>query len=280
MEPWQSWGIALVGGGLVYLYYTSQSQSKPARQRGDTQRKDPKTRTKADGSVYEPSGSDAAKAPVKEDQSAKTGSKKRKAGKQKAEPATQSAPAAVPARGAKEPEAEDDDDNNNDKEWAQQMANAKKGTTLAAPARHDSRLRTVKQSGSAASPAFSSASSTAGIDADDDMTPAVSPNLAAGDVSDMLEPTKKGPSILRLTEPANPQQQRQPRPAKEFQPAESKKQRQNRRKVEEKRIAREAEENQRQALLETQRRSAREARGEPARNGIPCLLYTSPSPRD
>ncbi|KAG9809686.1 hypothetical protein KCU63_g21459, partial [Aureobasidium melanogenum] len=46
-------------------------------------------------------------------------------------------------------------------------------------------------------------------------------------------------------------------------------QRQNRKKVEERRLQREAEEKERQVLLENQRRTAREARGEPAKNGIP-----------
>jgi hypothetical protein len=92
--------------------------------------------------------------------------------------------------------------------------------------------------------------------------------LNSGDVSDMLEPTPSGPSSIRLTAPINPQKQRAPKQAKE-EIVESKKARQNRKKVEERRIQREAEEKERKALEERQRRTAREARNEPAKNGIP-----------
>ena len=96
----------------------------------------------------------------------------------------------------------------------------------------------------------------------------MSPTIRAGDVSDMLEPKKAGPSVLRLTEPTNPAPQRAPRPQKEFQVAETKKQRQNRKKTEERKAATQDVEKEHQALLEKQRRAAREARGEPARNGL------------
>jgi hypothetical protein len=92
--------------------------------------------------------------------------------------------------------------------------------------------------------------------------------LNSGDVSDMLEPTPSGPSSIRLTAPINPQKQRAPKQAKE-EVVESKKARQNRKKVEERRVQREAEEKERKALEERQRRTAREARNEPAKNGIP-----------
>lgn len=119
---------------------------------------------------------------------------------------------------------------------------------------------------------LSNPSSTAGVDADDDLSPNASPQLDAtqaatsGDVSDMLEAPTKGPSVLRLTGIEEPK--RQPKQQKVVQEAETKKQHQNRRKKEEQRAAREDDERQRRVLLEKQLRSAREAEGRPAKNGL------------
>ncbi|KAF1956176.1 hypothetical protein CC80DRAFT_70708 [Byssothecium circinans] len=117
-----------------------------------------------------------------------------------------------------------------------------------------------------------SLSATSGADADDDLSPVTSPvngNKAPSgrDVSDMLEP-QAAKSVLKInasekpTRPAKPQQQRsEPQ-------TETKKQRQNKKKNEEAKAAREAAEEERKTLLEQQRRTAREARGEAARNGL------------
>ncbi|KAJ4367549.1 hypothetical protein N0V83_007133 [Neocucurbitaria cava] len=132
----------------------------------------------------------------------------------------------------------------------------------------------VQDIGNKAEAYLSTASSTAGADADDDLSPVASPTIAANkapsgrDVSDMLGSQAAAPSVLSIkpseksNRPAKPQQQ------KSDVSQETKKQRQNRKKVEEAKAAREEEEKQRQALLEKQRRTAREARGEPAKNGL------------
>lgn len=141
----------------------------------------------------------------------------------------------------------------------------------------------MKQSSALNTPVLSSGSSQAGAEADDDMSPAVSPSLNAGDVSDMLEPVASGPSTLRLIAPTKPQKEKVVRQPKE-EVVETKKQRQNRMKVEERRLQREEEEKERKKLEERQRRMAREARGEPARNGIPVSkppavnAWTAPPP--
>jgi hypothetical protein len=121
--------------------------------------------------------------------------------------------------------------------------------------------------------AYLSTASTAGADADDDLTPATSPSLGAvqnpsgKNVSDMLEPQAIR-QILKIgatdkqARPAKPQQQRSETQEK------TKKQRQNEKKKEEAKVAREAAEAERKKLAEQQRRTAREARGEPARNGL------------
>lgn len=276
MEPWQSWAIALVGAAAIYWYYVQNNkpaanrtrsasvsdlvtpQPKAARQRDSTRAKPKPEAAKATGvtlpKLSVQSGDDSTA-------KASDASKKRKAGKkQSAAPSPSLSPAPVAKRQEMDDVAEEDDS----KAWAQQLASLKKGTSLAPPTRTDSRNRTVKQSAAT----FSSASSNA-ADADDDLTPAMSPSLAAGDVSDMLEPTASGPSVLRLTGSSKPTKANQTRQQSQAQEQETKKQRQNRKKVEERRLQREAEEKERQALLEAQRRTAREARGEPAKNGIP-----------
>lgn len=136
--------------------------------------------------------------------------------------------------------------------------------------------KAVQDIGDKAEAYLSGASSTAGADADDDLSPVTSPSLGATttaqppsgrDVSDMLESTAI-PSVLKIsasekpTRPAKPQQQHSETPT------ESKKQRQNKKKAEEAKAAREQSEQERKKMLEKQLRTAREARGEPARNGL------------
>ncbi|GAB7338505.1 hypothetical protein MBLNU457_5256t1 [Dothideomycetes sp. NU457] len=282
MEPWQSWAIALTGGGLAYWYYTSRNQTTPSTTRGRAQsiaesastqnkssKKDTKKRrTTLESSKPEPSSSDAAASTSVSDVKAENKeaqNKRRKGGKKDKPAAAPAAPTPVVAVERDEPEETPDN-----KSWAEQMANVRKGTNLQPPSSNDSRVRTKKTSASKASPAISASSSTGGADADDEITPAMSPSLAAGDVSDMLEKPDSGPSVLRLNNTSDPKAARNAKSQKEFQPAETKKQRQNRKKVEERRIEREAEERERQQKLENQRRTARESRGEPAKNGIPA----------
>lgn len=179
---------------------------------------------------------------------------------------------------------EDEVDN---REFAKQMSGIKSGSTLGK--NENSKNKSKKQgkqaelplnsfnalspdvNGMSGSKDFSNPSSTAGADADDDLSPSTSPPLGAaqtvtsGDVSDMLEAPSKGPSALRLTGVEEPK--RQPRAQKVTQEPETKKQRQNRRKKEEQRMAREEAERDRRVLLEKQLRTSREAEGRPAKNG-------------
>ncbi|KAF2463369.1 uncharacterized protein BDR25DRAFT_114341 [Lindgomyces ingoldianus] len=146
--------------------------------------------------------------------------------------------------------------------------------------------KVVREVGDKTEAYLSAASSTAGADADDDLSPAMSPALGATnlqapsgkDVSDMLEPHGAAPAVLKInpsekpSRPSKPQQQR----AESLQ--ETKKQRQNKRKAEEAKAQREADEKQRQILLEKQRRTAREARGEAARNGLQAAQAPTSNP--
>lgn len=118
-------------------------------------------------------------------------------------------------------------------------------------------------------------SSTSPADADDDRSSNASSSLAAThtpsgrSVADMLEPQGAAPAVLSIKPSDKPARSSKPQAPKAEAAQETKKQRQNRKKVEEQKALREAEEKERQALLEKQRRTAREARGEPAKNGIP-----------
>ncbi|KAL5116571.1 hypothetical protein ACEQ8H_005567 [Pleosporales sp. CAS-2024a] len=132
----------------------------------------------------------------------------------------------------------------------------------------------VEENGTKVEAYLSNASSTAGADADDDLSPVASPagnatKAPSGrDVSDMLGSQAAAPAVLSIKPGQKPARAAKPQPAKVEAPQESKKARQNRKKAEEAKAAREEEEKQRQALLEKQRRTAREARGEPAKNGL------------
>ncbi|EKG19382.1 hypothetical protein MPH_03245 [Macrophomina phaseolina MS6] len=85
----------------------------------------------------------------------------------------------------------------------------------------------------------------------------------------MLEAPAAGPSVLRLTESTSPApQKKQQKKASSPEPKETKKQRQNRKKAEQAKAEREEAEKARKVLLENQRRTARESRGEAAKNGL------------
>ncbi|MCJ1273538.1 hypothetical protein MMC21_001331 [Puttea exsequens] len=178
-------------------------------------------------------------------------------------------------------------------EFAKQFSGVRTGTSLKKAATNTETTRTRKQgkrnemrpetdgtatqpNGVASTQDPSTASSTTGADADDDMSMPVSPAFGATqtttpagtDVSDMLEAPEKGPSVLRLTEPANPQSARQPKQHKAPAPVETKKQRQNRQKNEAKKVMREEAEEDRRAALEKHKREQREAEGRPTKNGL------------
>ncbi|KAM0723092.1 hypothetical protein Q7P37_001292 [Cladosporium fusiforme] len=278
MDGWQVaqnyLGFAVLAGGLggYYYYTTKRSQPAPAANRRRSTN-DFKSKPDRRMSVKERDVGQSSAASEKEGKQSDASSSKKKKAPKKQQQQQQEKPKAEPT-----PEVVVQDDKPEKEsdismaQFAQGMTQARQGQKLSAPKSKENRVRTVKQSSARDAPGLSSESSQAGgetgAEADDDLSPAASPALNSGDVSDMLEPTRSGPASIRLTAPLNPQKQRAPKQAKE-QVVESKKARQNRKKVEERRIEREAEEKERKALEEKQRRAAREARGEPAKNGVP-----------
>lgn len=301
MEPWVSWvlfgtGVAAAGG-----YYYTQSQKKIARARevagrrrgsqARTDSKDKRTKGKDSGSS-DHVASDSTDFPFATGNGV-DGAKKRKGNKKQPSKLAQSS--VVEVNNERKPEDDEDEDEDiNNAEFARQFSSTQVGTDLKKSAGPAEKQRSRKQgkhnkfvsedtNGSALMPSEaanpqqpSAASSTTGADADDDLSPANSPELGATsttrssgmDVSDMLEAPMKGPSVLNITAPTNPQPTRQPKQQKAVQELETKKQRQNRKKKEEQRALREEDEKERRILLEKQLRTAREAEGRPAKNGL------------
>lgn len=295
----------MVVGAGAYLYYSQSAKAKRGRGRipfvpEQTQRRNSKIRDDSKGRRKrgEVSGasdqvvSDVADVPST---SAAAGGqdrlRKRKGEKKPPSQVAQSS--AVDVDQDKGVEIDPGDDGIDNKEFAKQLSGLKTGTSLTKPANSNETARTKKQgkrnevppepangglapaNGAPSTQEMSTSSSTTGADADDDLSPAVSPTLgatestkAAGDVSDMLENPAKRPAVFRLTGPVEPQVARQPKAQKKVEEPLTKKQRQNRQKNELKKAARAETEKERRVLLEKQLRTAREAEGRPAKNGL------------
>lgn len=305
MEPWKSWGIVVVVSAGAYLYYSQSTKAKRARGRiplvpEQTQRRNSKMRDDSKGRRKRGEVSGASDhvvsdvADVSSTSAAAGGKDRLKKRKGEKKPPSQLAQSsAVDVDQDKGVEIDPGDDGIDNKEFAKQLSGLKTGTSLTKPANNNETTRTKKQgkrneippepangglapaNGAPSAQGMSTSSSTTGADADDDLSPTVSPTLgatestkAAGDVSDMLEKPSKGPAVFRLTEPVEPQVPRQPKAQKKVEEPLTKKQRQNRQKNELKKTARAETEKERRVLLEKQLRTAREAEGRPAKNGL------------
>ena len=263
MDSWQatqSWLIFLGGASALGLYYLTQNKSaQPSataarrqsvqQQQQQQQEQRPKTKRRADNERNSDE-SRAVEATAAKPAAVNETTKKRKA-PNKPQAQVQPEPATV----INVQEEDNDTVDLSTRQFAEQLAKVRNGTNLSAPKSKEQRQKTVKLTGANGSASLS--------DVDD----GVSPAMNAGDVSDMLEPTSPGPSTLRLTAPAKAQKEKAARQPK-GEVVESKKARQNRLKKEQQRLQREGEEAARKVLEEKQRRAAREARGEPAKNGI------------
>ncbi|KAI9819975.1 MAG: hypothetical protein M1827_006545 [Pycnora praestabilis] len=313
MEPWQSWTVVVLGGGAAWWYYNSMtnprtrtnraiSVSESTLAKSTKRREDNKAKRRRDDApgTSEPSGSDLPEAPTATSSSIRANEplKRRKGGTDKADIAALSSVVDKPAQGAGlQNETDGVDEGLDNKEFAKQLSDLKTGTSLKPPPRPETvrkaargsraygagQISRVDQNKASSSQNVSATSSTAGADADDDLSPAASPafgassvpnnrNPANGDISDMLEAPAAGPSVLRLTESAQGSHTKQSQQLRSFQVQETKKQRQNRQKAEEKKLAREQQEKERRILLEKQLRTAREAESRPARNGVPSKV--------
>lgn len=306
MEPWQSWGIVAIVGAGAYIYYSQSDKAKRGRARlslisDQTQRRNSKLRDDSKGrrkrvdnhGASDPVNSDVADVSSATNRHNKNDRvKKRKGDKKQPSQLAQSSAAGINSE-EKVDTGDVGDDGIDNKEFARLLSGAKTGTSLSKANDSSEPKKTRKQgkrnelqpvsangtlslpNGQSSDKGLSASSSTTGADADDDLSPAASPAFgatqtprAAGDVSDMLDAPTKGPMILRVTDPAQPQIDRQPKPKKPVEEPETKKQRQNRRRKEEEKSGREHAEKERIILLEKQLRTSREAEGRPAKNGL------------
>lgn len=239
MNPYLSWAILLVVAGGLGWYYTNGGQ--------------PKAKAALKAAVEK---TEATVAPKKQ---------KRSKPKPAPEPAKKPMVKAVVSPPTTEDEKPDEDVDQ--KEMARRLAGIKNGTSQTAA--KGEKKKTKKAA--AAVPLESNASSTTGADADDDLSPAVSPVVtavpAAGYVSDMLEAPAPGASVLRVT--GNVENEPKKQKAQTFKQLETKKQRQNRLKNETRKQQVQEAEEQRRKLLEKQMHSARESERQTAARSTP-----------
>ena len=300
MDPAVSWTLFALGIGVIGYYYYTENRRRTARAReigGRRRGSQPRLEAKEKKSRGRDSGSDfvaSDPAEVSPAGSGTEGAKKRKTVKKQPSKLSYSSAVDLGSNRVNEETEEQEDEGMSNADFAQQFLKKQIGTDLKKPAGPADKQRTKKQNkspksasqptngqalqpnGANAAQQRSAASSTTGADADDDLSPAYSPQLgamsndmpSAADVSDMLEAPVKGPSVLNITAPANLQPTRQPKQPKSVQEPESKRQRQNRKKKEEQKVLREETEKERRILLEKQLRTVREAEGRPAKNGL------------
>ncbi|KAL8828615.1 MAG: hypothetical protein Q9170_006526 [Blastenia crenularia] len=303
LEPWQSWAIVGLGAAGAYAYYSRtgikrRGRGQPpsafnlAKRRTSPRRGSSadagsgssgarrKSQSKKGGDLVEANAVEASSSSIRQTSNGKL--KKRKGGKKEPHQVAQSSAVDVTQT------VGDQEDDVDDREFAKHMSGLKTGSSLAKAGGANRQSRKAgKQAelplnsfdavsphanGTSGSKDLSNASSTTGADADDDLSPAASPTFGvtpvatSGAVDDMLEAPSKGPSVFRLT--SVEETKRQAKSQKAVQEPETKKQRQNRKKNEEKKLAKEEAERERRVLLEKQLRTAREAEGRPARNGV------------
>ncbi|KAI1759665.1 hypothetical protein GGR53DRAFT_131235 [Hypoxylon sp. FL1150] len=254
--------IVLVGGTIYYRSFISNQPNKTHERRGSF--------TKVSGRQ-----NDA-------DLTGDTKKKTEKAAKPKPKPkapANTSNEATTPSVNYNRDEDEAAD-RKADREFARQLSNAHTGTKFNTKTSDDKRQKSVKQSKareiSDVSGGKTSVPSSHAGDADDDLSSQASPVVGAingQDVSDMLEPTPAGPSVLRLTDTDSVKKPKE-RKQKALEVVETKKQRQNRKKNEAAKAAREQEEKERKVLMEQQRRTARIAEGRAAKDGSTFVANT------
>ena len=299
MEPWQSWTVVAVAGVGVYWYYARQKNNRrrngrpavitePLQSfRRKVENKNKRGKDSAVGNSNQTTSDAVEVASVNMSSSGGEQLKNRKGGKKK-QPGELSKSSAVEVTTLDKPSIDsgsggDDVDN---KEFARQLASVKAGTPLHSTAKAAKPVKTKKQSQlngsmhmapdstSSLSKDMSGTSSNTGAEADDDLSLPNSPDFGATPrddigVSDMLEAPAPGPSVLRLTESTQPQRSSAPKQSKAAQMEETKKQRQRKAKNEARKAELAQQEKERRVLLEKQLRTAREAEGRPAKNGVP-----------
>ncbi|OJJ35321.1 hypothetical protein ASPWEDRAFT_109813 [Aspergillus wentii DTO 134E9] len=245
MNPYISWALLLVVAGGLGWYYNNGATPK-------------------------------VKAPVKpvaeKIESAPSVKKPKKKTKKTPEPSTSTPKAEEkPAAEFKAQEADKPDEEIDKNEMAKRFAAVKNGTPQTSTKSTKSQKKNKKTAASqlevnnsserSGSRVSTRTASTNGADADDDLSPAESPEVnatsSAGYVSDMLEAPAPGASVLRVTGSMESEPKKQK--AQTFKQVETKKQRQQRMKNDARKQQIQEAEAERRKLLEKQLHTAREA---------------------
>ncbi|KAL4886437.1 hypothetical protein BJY04DRAFT_73288 [Aspergillus karnatakaensis] len=252
MSPYISWAIVLVVAGGLGWYYSESN-------------------TKVKNTVK----------PILEKVEPALPAKKQK---RKAKKSPEPTPAPVSEKPAPEVTVQEDDvpdEEIDHKEMAKRLAALKNGTSASQFASGDSKSQKKKKNKAATkqleptnersdSRVSNRTASTAGADADDDLSSAGSPQVnptSAGYVSDMLEAPAPAASVLRVTGTVDSNAQKKKAKTQKFNEVETKKQRQQRLKNEARKEQVQAAEAERRKLLEKQLHTARESeRREAARS--------------
>lgn len=258
------WTIVIAGGFVVYQYYNGGVNKKGARNLAQKVSQKIPAVTPTDSRPAKAQRKDSKRPAVKSKQSDAPS----KATEKKADTS-----GAQESSAARSSAVEKDTD---DTAFAHALAQRRTGVATKSTKTEAKREKTVKQSAANKQAELSATSSTA-ADAEDNTSPVLSPQPqndtpSGRDVSDMLEAPQAGPSVLRLTEPEFQKPARQPKQQKPAQEPESKKARQNRKKKEDAARVRQEQEQERRVLMEKQMRTARESRGEAAKNGVPVAV--------
>lgn len=234
MNPFLSWAILLtVAGSLGYYYSNGQSN------RGRT--------------IVKPVAEKQDSAPTPKKNKRRTKKLETSQSRSRSPAPAKAQPVSVQNRSL----GDGDDNKDANREFAKQFAKVRQGASL----KPKSKETTRQPEHIPESHPSTRASSTTGAEADDDLSPATSPDVKAahvsGDVSDMLESSGPGPSVLRLTgdfqEVKNKKKATLPSDA-----SESKKHRQQRAKNEAKKAMVQQAEKERMALLEKQLHQSRD----------------------
>ena len=281
-----SWGFLIVAGGFIIAVYRPDLYQKliPAvpstTSQHTTTSKAPSKKQKAkQGSKTgkESSGSDNIVAN-------KTVDDARSSKKRKIVGPVDKTVTATAVNGQKKELPRDADHNIGDRDFAQQLARAQAGTKLQSntqqKAPKSARLATTIESSPAREQVGTTEhSSTAGQDADDDMSSSDSPQQkpsSGKDISDMLEPSAAAPTTLRLTNVSNEQKKPKTQAQKFEQVTNKKKRAEQARNEQRKRDVQESDRLHEQKKQEQLRR-ARMAEGTSNQTKANSFVSTTPN---
>lgn len=263
-----SYGLMVVIGGVATYIYKPDLITRllpaPAPARGATTPDEPKATNKKKNK--KPKSVTEAADQVTDTVSTGTEEVSRMSKKRKISAPINNTVTATAVNGQKKELPRDTENDINDNDFAQQLAKAQAGTKLQAKTQQKGpaagRMAAPLQPSKSGRSSNTEVSSSAGGDADDDLSSIESPKqrpTSGKDISDMLEPAAAAPTSLRLTNVTETKKQK-PAP-KQFEQVESKKKRAERLRREEQKKMNEESDRLHEQKKQEQLRRARMAAG-------------------